>query len=40
MKESPEAKAEGSGYWVDNLIISDPVRGALVGGDGAFGLEN
>ena len=26
MKESPEAKAEGSGYWRDNLIISSQGR--------------
>ena len=33
MKESPEAKAEGSGYWRDNLIISSQGRrGMGVGG--------
>lgn len=26
MKERPEAKAEGSGYWRDNLIISSQGR--------------
>lgn len=40
MKESPGAKAEGSGYWVDNLIVSDQEKGAMVEEEGALGLEN
>lgn len=40
MKESPEAKAEGSGYWRDNLIISGQAGRRTVGEGGSLSLEN